>query len=121
MGVICNDERCYANDEGYCDCAKLHIDGGRCVSQMLDPEHVTVREALEEEVAKLKEENERLRSRYVYAVKVMNACAGELLDQKGVPYIVGPAGPAQALMEATAMAVGKRYDEDPPSFFGGGE
>ena len=62
-------------------------------------------------------ENARLRKLLRYNGAVIEACTGEILDHIGVPYIVGPAGVAQALMEATAMLVHKRYDFDPPSFY----
>jgi tagatose-1,6-bisphosphate aldolase len=68
-------------------------------------------------VAELKAENAKLRKVLKYNGAVIEACTSEILDHVGVPYIVGPAGVAQALMEATAMLVHKRYGFDPPSFY----
>lgn len=65
----------------------------------------------------LERENAKLRELLKYNGAVIEACTSEILDHVGVPYIVGPAGVAQALMEATAMLVHKRYDFDPPSFY----
>lgn len=74
-------------------------------------------ERLCDENEKLKAENAKLRELLKYNGAVIEACTSEILDHIGVPYIVGPAGVAQALMEATAMLVHKRYDFDPPSFY----
>ena len=70
-----------------------------------------------EKVATLESENAKLRELLKYNGAVIEACTSEILDHVGVPYIVGPAGVTQALMEATAMLVHKRYDFDPPSFY----
>ncbi len=68
-------------------------------------------------VAELISENTKLRELLKYNGAVIEACTREILDHIGVPYIVGPAGVAQALMEATAMLVHKRYGFEPPAFY----
>ena len=69
------------------------------------------------DVDQLQAENAKLRELLKYNGAVIEACTSEILDHIGVPYIVGPAGVAQALMEATAMLVHKRYDFEPPTFY----
>ena len=72
---------------------------------------------LRDDLQQAQAENAKLRKLLKYNGAVIEACTSEILDHIGVPYIVGPAGVAQALMEATAMLVHKRYDFDQPSFY----
>ena len=48
--------------------------------------------------------------RIAYLLKIMDGCTEALLEYKGLPYLVGPFSVQQALIEATAHVVGKRYD-----------
>ena len=74
-------------------------------------------DTIEDDCKLLESENAKLRELLKYNGAVIEACTSEILDHIGVPYIVGPAGVVQALTEATAMLVHKRYDFDPPSFY----
>jgi hypothetical protein len=81
------------------------------------PQAATLMMGAADSIEGLDAENAKLRELLKYNGAVIEACTSEILDHVGVPYIVGPAGVAQALMEATAMLVHKRYDFDPPSFY----